>query len=347
MNENLGNNQTTQGIWVSINKKFKTIIIDCEGTDSKERGENRLQFENCSSLFCLALSDVLLMNMWTQDVGRYTASNYSVLKMVFEMNLRLFEQRCAKKIIVVLRDYSEKRFKIKSIFEDAIMKDITSLWNEIKKPDKYKNSTPLDFFAFEFVTLPHKQYEEEKFDHQIGLFRERLLPDHKEYLFDHSQGGKDVPIDGYVAFCASVWETIINEKDLNIPSQKEMLGIYRCNELKDEAYNFVKEDIQELNMKSKSSKIQKYSETVMRIYNNSLNKYNKVACNYMEKIFLEVQTSLKKHLIHELYVSFINQINRIIPTSLKFFGRDLEKELKNSNFLLIFSFFFKLLLNYY
>ena len=332
MNEDLGNNQTTQGIWVSYSNKFKTIILDCEGTDSKERGEDRLQFENCSSLFSLALSDVLLMNMWTQDVGRYTASNYSVLKMVFEMNLRLFEQHCAKKIIVVLRDFNEKKFK-KDLFEKQIMKDITNLWNEISKPEKYANSTPLDFFQFEFITLSHKLYEEEKFNAEIALFRERLRPENDKFLFGHSQGGKDVPIDGYISFCSNVWNTIINEKDLNIPSQKEMLAIYRCNEIKDEAYNMVKNDINELNMRSKNTKIQKFKETVLRIYENSVNKYNKVACNYLERVFLDVQNALKQQLIHELYVSFTNQINRILPISLKFFGRELEKELKNSKFL--------------
>ena len=41
------------------------MILDCEGTDSKERGEDRFRFEHCSSLFALAMADVLIINMWT------------------------------------------------------------------------------------------------------------------------------------------------------------------------------------------------------------------------------------------------------------------------------------------
>ena len=79
-------------------KNQKVLIIDCEGTDSKSRSDDdRGKFEHSSSLFALAMSDVLIVNMWTSDVGRYTASNYGVLKIVFEMNLKLFQQECAKK----------------------------------------------------------------------------------------------------------------------------------------------------------------------------------------------------------------------------------------------------------
>jgi protein SEY1 len=57
--------QTTQGIWFAYNKQYQICILDCEGTDSKERGEERGKFEHCSSLFALSLSDVLVINMWS------------------------------------------------------------------------------------------------------------------------------------------------------------------------------------------------------------------------------------------------------------------------------------------
>ena len=332
MDHEQGNNQTTQGIWISVNKTYKTIIIDCEGTDSKERGENRLQFENCSSLFCLALSDVLLMNMWTQDVGRYTASNYNVLKMVFEMNLKLFNQDCAKKIIVILRDYNEKICK-KEIFESLILKDIQNLWNEIKKPDKFADSKPSQFFSFEFVTLPHKVFQEELFDEEVGKLRERLDRNHKSYIFDHSTGAKNVPIESYVRFCLNIWDTIINEKDLNIPSQKEMLAIYRCNAVKEESYAIIKADLINLNDKSHKQKISKFKDTVLGIYQKCLNNYDKVAKDYVERIYNDIRNNLKLQLINELYTIFTNQINRILPISLKHFSKDLDDQLiKGSNF---------------
>jgi hypothetical protein len=65
MEEEKGRGQTTQGIWVAMNPKYRVLVLDCEGTDSKERGEDRFKFEHCSSLFALAMADVLIINMWT------------------------------------------------------------------------------------------------------------------------------------------------------------------------------------------------------------------------------------------------------------------------------------------
>jgi len=39
MDDENGRNQTTKGIWVSVNEEKNILIFDIEGTDSKERGE--------------------------------------------------------------------------------------------------------------------------------------------------------------------------------------------------------------------------------------------------------------------------------------------------------------------
>ncbi len=65
MTNDKGRGQTTKGIWIASHTDSKTLVLDCEGTDSKERGETRCKFEHTSALFCMALSDVLILNMWT------------------------------------------------------------------------------------------------------------------------------------------------------------------------------------------------------------------------------------------------------------------------------------------
>ena len=61
------------------------------------------------------MADVLLINMWTTDIGRYGASNYGLLKVIFEVNLKLFEQQSAKKLLFVLRDFNEGEVSLESI----------------------------------------------------------------------------------------------------------------------------------------------------------------------------------------------------------------------------------------
>lgn len=90
LDSNKGRMQTTKGIWMARNPEGSILVFDIEGTDSKERGEQRMTFEQTTSLFALAIADVLLINMWTTDIGRYGASNYGLLKVIFEVNLKLF-----------------------------------------------------------------------------------------------------------------------------------------------------------------------------------------------------------------------------------------------------------------
>ena len=51
------------------------------------------------------------------------------------MNLKLFHQECAKKILIVLRDFDQKR-NLKSRIQELILQDIRNIWNDIKKPKK-------------------------------------------------------------------------------------------------------------------------------------------------------------------------------------------------------------------
>lgn len=38
------------------------------------------------------MAEVLIVNMWINDIGRYNAANYALLKTVFELNLQLFQK---------------------------------------------------------------------------------------------------------------------------------------------------------------------------------------------------------------------------------------------------------------
>lgn len=130
---------------MSLNANNNILVFDIEGTDSKERGDQRLTFEQTTSLFALAIADVLLINMWTQDIGRYGASNYGLLKVIFEVNLKLFDQKSSKKLLFVLRDFVDKGNNFDKIRE-TLENDLNKIWGEIYKPDKFANSKPSDFF---------------------------------------------------------------------------------------------------------------------------------------------------------------------------------------------------------
>lgn len=93
-----GRTQTTKGIWLAQSDKLtspKTLVIDLEGSDGRERGEDDSSFERQSSLFALAVADVLVVNMWAKDVGREAGAGKPLLKTIFQVHISLDIQTSA------------------------------------------------------------------------------------------------------------------------------------------------------------------------------------------------------------------------------------------------------------
>uniref|UniRef100_K3ZDP1 GB1/RHD3-type G domain-containing protein n=1 Tax=Setaria italica TaxID=4555 RepID=K3ZDP1_SETIT len=123
-----GRSQTTKGIWIArcVGVEPCTVVLDLEGTDGRERGEDDTAFEKQSSLFALAISDIVLINMWCHDIGREQAANKPLLKTVFQTPLEHLEP--------VLRE------------------DIQKIWNSVAKPEAHKD-TPISEFFNEWLDL--------------------------------------------------------------------------------------------------------------------------------------------------------------------------------------------------
>jgi hypothetical protein len=329
MNSAIRRGQTTKGVWVAADYRSKILIIDCEGTDSKSRSEqDRGKFEHSSSLFAIAMSDILIINMWTSDVGRYTASNYGVLKIVFEMNLKLFEQKTAKKIIIFLRDFDPTRNR-KDKIEGLILEDIHKIWKDIKIPEKYAGKGPENFFSFEFITLPHLIYREKDFKEEIENLRKRLVKDSPNYFFSNLSSIKNVPADGLKQYVTQIWTDIMNEKDLDIPSQREMLANYRCNEIKNQILSSYDKQFKEIYKLSAEKDIPNFKDICTDLKNKICEEYEKKSCNYDNKVYLNIHKQLEEQISQKLYICFMNQTKRLIPLLQKFMRDELQKQLQN------------------
>ena len=329
MNSSVRRGQTTKGVWIAADYRSKIFIIDCEGTDSKSRSEeDRGKFEHSSSLFALAMSDILIINMWTNDVGRYTASNYGVLKIVFEMNLKLFEQKTAKKIIIFLRDFDPSRNK-KDKIEGLILEDIHKIWKDIKIPEEYAGKGPENFFSFEFITLPHKIYREKDFENEISDLRKRLQKDDQNYFFSNLSSIKNVPADGLKQYVTQIWTDIMNEKDLDIPSQREMLANYRCTEIKNKILLSYDKEFKDLNKLSSEKNITNFKDICIKLKNKICSEYEKQGSNYDNKVYLNIYKQLEEQISQKLYICFMNQTKRLFPILQKFMRNELQKKLQN------------------
>ncbi|KAF1926671.1 GTP-binding protein Sey1 [Didymella exigua CBS 183.55] len=243
--------QTTKGIWMSKNKREaggsgmaeNILVMDVEGTDGRERGEDQ-DFERKSALFALATSEVLIVNIWEHQVGLYQGANMGLLKTVFEVNLQLFvkDSKTIPKSLLffVIRDHLGTT-PLKNL-QNTIIQDLTKLWSNISKPAGLENSRIEDYFDFAFVALPHKILQPEKFEEAVNKlslrFREGYNDPKKSGLLDEAelpiflpQYHRRIPADGFPAYAEGVWDQIVHNKDLDLPTQQELLAQFRCDEI--------------------------------------------------------------------------------------------------------------------
>jgi energy-coupling factor transporter ATP-binding protein EcfA2 len=94
LNNSTGRHQTTLGIHADYSPNQGILILDVEGADSREQGDADRLFERKSALFALALSEVMIVNVSVNDIGRYQASGRPLLKTIFEVNFQLFQTVC-------------------------------------------------------------------------------------------------------------------------------------------------------------------------------------------------------------------------------------------------------------
>lgn len=122
------------------------------------------------------------------------------------------------------------------------MQDLSKLWSTISKPQGLENSRIEDYFDFAFVALPHKILQPEKFEEAVQKlgtrFREGYNDPKMSGLIDDAdlpvflpQYHRRIPADGFSMYAEGVWDQIVNNKDLDLPTQQELLAQFRCDEI--------------------------------------------------------------------------------------------------------------------
>ena len=175
-----GRQQTTHGVWLARSPKVQhppTLVMDLEGSDGRERGEDDTSFERQSALFALATADILLINMWAKDVGRETGAGKPLLKTIFQVNLKLFQPAPGKRrtiLMFVFRDRTKTPLeKLKETWEI----DLQRMWDNLAKPPAYEDSSLEDFFEIQYAALSNYEDRQEEFLAETTMLRRRFTDD--------------------------------------------------------------------------------------------------------------------------------------------------------------------------
>eukprot|EP00359_Climacostomum_virens_P006502 CAMPEP_0204904944 /NCGR_PEP_ID=MMETSP1397-20131031/5154_1 /ASSEMBLY_ACC=CAM_ASM_000891 /TAXON_ID=49980 /ORGANISM="Climacostomum Climacostomum virens, Strain Stock W-24" /LENGTH=360 /DNA_ID=CAMNT_0052073787 /DNA_START=138 /DNA_END=1217 /DNA_ORIENTATION=- len=218
-----GTQQTTKGINVFATREL--IILDVEGTDSQERNRSlgsqeerkdvAASTENKFALFALMATEVLIINVQAEAVGRQTSLCLNLLRRIFEVSLKYPQELVRKQVVFFLRDFLSEDFKEETLF-NQIKSKIGEVWESIEKPREHKGRPLSNFCDLEFITFPHKKYCAEEFKAKAQTVSKRFTDSRSgNYMFklslEHICEPSDIP-DLY----RELWERIKNDENLEV-----------------------------------------------------------------------------------------------------------------------------------
>lgn len=326
--------QTTKGIWMCRGTGINLMVMDVEGTDGRERGEDQ-DFERKSALFSLASSEVLIVNMWEHQVGLYNGANMGLLKTVFEVNLGLFGKNEGSGgrtlLLFVIRDHIG--VTPLANLQSTLTADLLRIWDGLSKPSELKERQLSDYFDLEFTTLPHKILAPEQFEVQVQSLRKRFVQkESSDYLFKPAYH-KRIPADGVAYYMEGIWEQVQSNKDLDLPTQQELLAQFRCDEISAGALSEFNEQAKSQKRPVEAGQVVEGLGGMMRNWRTqALTRYDREASRYHRAVYARKRTDLTVALESTLSPLFLGQLKNLHKLCLIQFKKALLEGLKGEEY---------------
>ncbi|CAM8957342.1 unnamed protein product [Rhodiola kirilowii] len=323
-----GRSQTTKGIWMARCTGIEptTIVMDLEGTDGRERGEDDTAFEKQSALFALAVSDIMMINMWCHDIGREQAANKPLLKTVFQVMMRLFSPRKTT-LMFVIRDKS--RTPLENL-EPILREDVQKIWDSVPKPAAHKDTPLSEFFHVEVTALSSYEEKEEQFNEQVSQLRQRFFHSIAPGGLAGDRRGV-VPASGFSFSAQQIWKIVKENKDLDLPAHKVMVATVRCDEIANEKYlKFASNEFWcQLEESVQSGPVSGFGKKISSLLNTYLSEYYSEAIYFDESVRSAKQKQLEEKLLQLVQPAFQAMLGHIRSETLDMFKAALEKAITN------------------
>lgn len=323
-----GRSQTTKGIWIAKCTGIEpcTIAMDLEGTDGRERGEDDTAFEKQSALFALAVSDIVLINMWCHDIGREQAANKPLLKTVFQVMMRLFSPRKTT-LLFVIRDKTKTPLEN---LEPILREDIQKIWDGVPKPQAHLHTPLSEFFNVEVTALSSYEDKEEKFKEEVAQLRQRFYHSIAPGGLAGDRRGV-VPASAFSLSAQHIWKVIRENKDLDLPAHKVMVATVRCEEIAYEKLSQLRSDKGWLELEEvvQSGPVQGFGEKLSSIIDTYLSLYDEETIYFDDAVRNAKRKQLESNALDTVYPAYSTMIGHLRSKALDDFKTKLDQSLNN------------------
>ncbi|KAI4324785.1 hypothetical protein MLD38_030241 [Melastoma candidum] len=329
MDADEGRQQTTKGIWIAKGAGIQPcmLVMDMEATNGRELGQDdTTTFEKQSALFALAISDLVIINMWWREIGQEQASNKPLLKTIFQAMARLVTPRKTT-LLLVLRDKTQLQSPLEKL-ESILRQDIQKIWDSVSKSGA-REGTPLsDFFGVQVVALSSLEANEEQFNEEVADLRQRFCHSIEPGGIAGDRQGV-VPASSFSINANNIWQLVKENKDLNLPKLTVMVSKMRCEEIAHEKFSSFpqNEDWRRLEEAVRSGPVPGIGRKLASIIKACLSEYETEAIHFDEGARISERKQLEEKLLHFTEPAFLSALGYIRSRSLDEFKKAFDMAL--------------------
>ncbi|KAI3909857.1 hypothetical protein MKW92_048512 [Papaver armeniacum] len=311
-----GRTQTTKGIWIAkcVGIQPCMIALDMEGTDGRDSGEDDIEFGKQRALFGLAMSDIVLINMWCHDIGSVPASHVTLLETVFQVIMGMSIHRKLT-LLFIIRDKTKTPFEH---LELVIKEDIQKIWDGLPKTDTHKDTPLGEFVNLDVVALSSYEEKEEQFKEQVDRLRNRFI-----------RPGRLVWPGGFCFSAQKIWKYIRDSKGLDLPANEVMVATVRCEEIANEKLSHFTSDEGWLVLDEavQAGFVSGFGEKVSSILDAYLSEYDSEAIHFDESVRNLKRNNLESKALHFVHPSYQTLLGHLQAKCRDNFNKALEQSL--------------------
>ncbi|KAJ2776779.1 Dynamin-like GTPase that mediates homotypic ER fusion, partial [Coemansia linderi] len=165
----------------------------------------------------------------------------------------------------------------------------------------------------------------------VGLRRQFTDVGSPEYVFK-ADYKRRVPADGFPHYASSVWEKVVSNKDLDLPTQQELLAQFRCDEIAAAALEPFRELLAPVRLRVQEGKVvEDLGAIAQSARTQALDAFVAQAARYHSGVYTKKRAGLMATLDAELHAVLLNQVKNASAQAAEAFSREAARAIDEDN----------------
>lgn len=337
---------TTKGIAAAKAAAAKTcLVLDIEGCDSRARGRAGKAFQARCAALAASLADVVVLNFWYHDIGRFDASGYSLLETVFNEAVKASADGASfqSALVFAIRDVDDDVDVAE--LQETLVSDAKEMWAGFASEASLE-----EVFDVSTVAFPHLRHRPDEFAAKADAFGKQITDPGADGFLPKTEFSKGIPADSYVVFARGIWDSFSASSARSGAravggggeaadaggegGEDSLLAAYRCNESFSEALQSSGAKVAEFTQSlDEGEKVDGLGAKMDEVMTDALQLYDDAADEFAdEPIHSRKRRELSTILDSSLHALFLKQIQLLRENALAHFKSATSSEDMPSDF---------------